>query len=179
MTSISSASSRRTAPSRRAQRGVTLLESLIAFVLLATGALAVASLQGQLRLHADLARQRSEAVRLGQQEIEQPRAFSVLPAAAAGPGAHAYASIVDDERVVDRAAGFDSNTSYRVVRRIDHALLAGAKGVSVSVAWSDRAGGAQRVVLDTIVVGEDPAWSGALALGAGIGLPLAASGAHR
>ena len=69
MTSISSASSRRTAPSRRAQRGVTLLESLIAFVLLATGALAVASLQGQLRLHADLARQRSEAVRLGQQEI--------------------------------------------------------------------------------------------------------------
>ena len=151
---------------RRSQRGTTLLESLIAFVLLATGTLAVASLQSQMRWHADVARQRSEAVRLGQQELERLRAFSVIDAA---PAVHAYASIADADSVADRVFGDAVNTAYRIAQRIDAAGIAGAKGASVTVAWTDRTGAAQRVVLDSVVAGQDPVYSASLALGAGNG----------
>ncbi|MDQ6629731.1 MAG: hypothetical protein M3Z29_15005 [Pseudomonadota bacterium] len=153
---------------RRCQRGVSLLESLIAFILLATGTLAVAPLQGQMRLYAELARQRAEAVAFGQREVEQLRAFSVI---AAAPGASAYAAIVDSERVADRASGNDSNTIYRITQRIDATGTAGAKSASVTVGWTDRSGAAQRVRIDSVIAGQDPAYSASLALGAGDGLP--------
>jgi Tfp pilus assembly protein PilV len=145
------------------QRGITLLESLFAFVLLAIGSIAVGQLQSTLRLHADLARQRSEAVRLGERELESLRAYSVIEAAS---GARAYATIVDAETVVDGASGDASHTAYRIVRHIDETALNGAKTASISVEWADRSGAAQRVTLDSVIARSDPVYSGALALGA-------------
>jgi Tfp pilus assembly protein PilV len=144
-----------------AQRGTSLLESLIAFIFLSLGTMAVVQLEGALRLHADLARQRSEAVRLGERELESLRAYSVVEAAS---GASAYAAIVDAATVVDGASGYASNTSYRVVRRIDDDAFNGAKAASISVEWIDRHGGAQSVVLDSVIARNDPVYSGALAL---------------
>ena len=46
--------------SRTSQRGITLLESLVAFVVLAAGTAAVAQLQSHLRLASDVARDRTE-----------------------------------------------------------------------------------------------------------------------
>ncbi len=152
---------------RRSQRGAALLESLIAFVFLAIAAMSAAQLQGHLRLHADLARQRSQAVHLGQRELETLRAWST-PAAASG--ASAYADIVDAD------AGDAVNADYRIVRRVDDAAFAGAKSTSVAVEWSDRSGASQRVVLDSVIARSDPAWSGTLALGGGAGAPRGAYG---
>jgi Tfp pilus assembly protein PilV len=148
---------------RAGQRGAALFESLLAFVFLAAGTIAVVQLQGNLRLHADLARQRSEAVRLGERELEGLRAYSVVDAAS---GVHAYEAIADAETVVDGASGYASNTSYRIVRRIDDTALTGAKLASVSVEWVDRSGAAQHVALDSVIARNDPAYSGALALAA-------------
>lgn len=85
-------------------RGTTLVEALITFLVLSLGLLAVSRVQGQLRLAGETARQRSEAVRLAEEDIEQLRGFSRI--AAAGPAAgRAYADIVASARTVDSASG--------------------------------------------------------------------------
>jgi Tfp pilus assembly protein PilV len=147
----------------RAQlRGVTLIEALVAVLVLSCGLLVVARWQPQLWQHAELSRQRSEAIRLAQQEIERARLAPTLS---------------DDERQVDADAAA-SNTAYRVVREVDASLVAQAVAVDVTVAWSDRAGTAQAVQLASVVARLDPALSGARVLaprGVGIAGPAARS----
>ena len=155
----------------RPQRGAALFESLVAFFFLAIAAMSAAQLQGHLRLHADLARQRSQAVHLGQHELETLRAWSSLMAAS---GATTYTSIVDADHVADADTADASNADYRIVRHVDDAAFTGAKTTSVSVEWADRSGATQRIVLDSLIARSDPAWSGALALGAGAGAPRGA-----
>ena len=152
----------------RSQRGASLLESLIAFVVLAASTLAVASLQGGLRLDGDLARQRSEALRVGEAEIERLRAFAAI-AAASGP--RSFGAIADAGSTV--VAG---NASYRVVRRIDAGAVAAAKAATVRVGWIDRGGAAREIVLASVIAGVDPAYAGALGLGAGA-IPSSSRGA--
>ena len=156
-----------------AQRGAALVESLVAFFVLALASLTAAQMQGELRLHGDLARQRSEAVRLGARELESLRAWSTLAAAS---GASAYAEIVAAETTIDAEANPQGNTDYRIVRDIDDAAFAGAKIATVAVEWADRGGAGQRIVLDSMIAGSDPLWSGALAVGAGAGVPRGSLG---
>ena len=151
---------RTTFPHRR-QRGTTLLEALVAFLVLSLGMLTVARVQTQLRANSDVARQRSEAVRLGQDDLETLRSFSVLAASA---GARAYADVTSSARAVDSAAGYATNTRYLVTRQIDAANAPRAKSANVTVSWTDRAGDTQRVVLHSVISGTDPAYSGALAM---------------
>ena len=164
------------------QRGTTLLEALVAFLVLSLGMLTVARVQTQLRLNSDVARQRSEAVRLGQEDLESLRAFSVI---AASGGARSYADVTSTSTGVDSAAGYATNTRYRVARRIDAASAPSAKEAAVTVSWNDRSGAAQQVVLNSIISGSDPAYTGALgiahsgvpvkgAFGRSVRIPLAA-----
>src|SRR5574337_514550 len=74
-------------------RGFALLEALIAALLVAAGAIGLVWLQGELRYHADAARQRTEAARLAQAEIERLRAFVAV---SAGAGTPAWSAISDD-----------------------------------------------------------------------------------
>lgn len=161
------------AGTRASQRGAALFESLVAFVFLAVASLTAAQVQSQLRLHGDLARQRSEAVRLGARELESLRAWSSLEAAS---GASAYTAIVDAETLIDAEANPVNNADYRLVRSIDDSAFAGAKGTTVAVEWTDRSGAAQRVTLDSVIAGNDPIWTGALAVGAGAGVPRGSLG---
>ena len=157
------------------QRGASLLESLIAFVVLAGSAVTVAHLQSRLRLDGDLARQRSEAVRIGEAEMESLRDFTALTAVPGPPGAplvpRSYAAIVDAEAIVD--AG---NASYRIVRSVDAAAFAGARAASVRVHWTDRGGAAREIALASVIAASDPAYAGALGHGAGA-VPSAPRGA--
>ena len=146
---------------RGAQRGTTLLEAMIAFVVLGLGILTVARLQVHLRLGSDIARQRSEAVRIGQQDIETIRSFSVI---AASTGARSYAEIASSAATIDGASGYLTNTSYTLTREIRSGDSNHSKSASVKVAWSDRAGGDQQIVLQTIIAGQDPLYAAALRL---------------
>ena len=167
---------------RRRQRGTTLLEALVAFLVLSLGMLTVARVQTQLRLNSDVARQRSEAVRLAQEDLESLRAFAVL---ATSSGARSYEGIASRSRTVDSDTGYPTDTSYLVTRAIDATATPDAKDASVTVSWTDRSGGAQQVALSSIIAGNDPAYGGALGLergdasvqgpfGRSVAIPLAA-----
>ena len=135
-----------TTPSTR-QSGSSLFEALIASLVLAIGMLALARSQGTLRLDAELAHQRSDAVRLAQQELELVR------------GQWPFAAIASTSRQVD------ASTHFLVARDVTVVSGVAAKAASVTVSWTDRSGIAQRIALHSIMDGTDSALSGALALG--------------
>ncbi|HMC16374.1 MAG TPA: hypothetical protein VKI18_12125, partial [Albitalea sp.] len=137
---------------RRLRRGASLLEALIAFAVLSLGLLGMVRLQSHLRLEADIARQRSEAVRLAQQDIETLRGFAALAAAA---NQRSYAGITSAVQATDV-----TNTHYDVTRGI--ADNTGHKTVSVTAAWSDRTGKPQSVALESLIAGSDPLHAAAL-----------------
>ena len=137
------------------QRGTTLIEALVAFLVLSLGLLAMARMQSQLRLNADFARQQSEAVRIAQQEMESLRAFATTDAASAR----------SFEAIVTAARHVDNGTAYDLVRDVAPAGPPHAKTASISVRWTDRSGTVHRYVLHSIITGVDPALSGAWALG--------------
>ena len=131
---------------RHTQRGTTLLEALIAFLVLSLGMIAVARLQGHHRLDADVARQRSEAVRLAQEDMETLRASGSFDA------------------IASASRSVDAGTAYVIDREIDAAALPHAKSAAITVRWTDRSGAAQQVALHSIIAGTDAALSSALAL---------------
>jgi type IV pilus modification protein PilV len=79
--------------SRPRQLGVTLLEALIALLVLAFGLLTFAALQARLRINSDVAKQRTEAVRIAQEDLENFRAFGTLAADAGVANNFAYSQI--------------------------------------------------------------------------------------
>ncbi len=149
---------------RRRQRGVSLLESLVAFVVLALGTAAVAQLQSQLRLAGDVARERSEALRLGQEAIEEMRSFAALDGA---PGQRTYAGIASGDASIGAASSPSAHADYRIERSIDDLGFAATKATRVAVHWSDRSGSAREVVLHSFIAGIAPAYAGSLALADG------------
>lgn len=129
----------------RRQRGLTLIEALIAFLALSIGALALLRLQPELRQHAEVARERSEAVRLAQQELEGLRAFATL----------AEFNAIAERAVTIEPDGLGS-PRYALQRRVDATAWPGAKSVEVIVSWSDRQGVAQQTVLATLIAAHEP-----------------------
>ena len=83
------------------QRGVSMVEAIVAMAVMAFGMMAIVGLQSTLRLNSDVAKQRSEAVRIAEEAIEDWRAFSAMPTTA---GLKAYDDItvgaLDDIAVV-------------------------------------------------------------------------------
>ena len=147
-------------PSRR-QQGISLIEALIALLVLSLGMLTVSRLQAHLRLGSDIARQRAEAVRLGQEDIEALCAYSVLAASGA---ARSWAGITSASRSVDASTGYASHTRYTVAREIAATDALAAKTAAVTVHWNDRDGEAQKIVLTTVIGANDPAHGGLLAM---------------
>lgn len=135
---------------RASQRGVTLIEALIAMAVMAFGMLALVGVQTTLRVNADLAKQRTEATRLAEQELETLRRF---------------VSITEfDNAQLTPAAQIavmpETNTSYTVTRQ----MVAQADGlqrtVKVTVSWVDRHGTDRNVVLRDVIARAAPVLSG-------------------
>ena len=98
----------------RSQRGVTLIEALLAFLVLAVGVLSMSKLHRHLQTHADIARQRSDAVRIAQDDIESVRAYASLE----NPeDPSSYRAIETVTRSVERLGGQRLNTEFRLTRQ--------------------------------------------------------------
>lgn len=145
-------------PSRRSA-GVSLVEALVALAVMAFGMLAVVGIQSTMRLNSDIAKQRSEAVRIAQETLEQLRAYSVLDTT---EGRAAYADITTPEAGVV-VQGYTTNTTYTLAQAVDDLPALNQKSVRITVTWADRTGTAQSVVLNTIIAQADPALFGVMA----------------
>ncbi len=89
-------------------RGVSLVEALVALAVMAFGTLAVLGVQTSLRLNADIAKQRSEAVRIAQETLEAARSFERI-------AGYWRAGNLENAAV----AGYDTaNTTYPATRTV-------------------------------------------------------------
>ena len=144
-----------------AARGTTLVEALVAFLLLSLGLMATVRLQSGLRSAADTARQRAEAVRLAEDDLERLRSFASV---AASGSRRSYADVVSASRTLDASAVSPGSTPFRLERTVRTAGVASAREVRVGVAWEDAGGTTHRVLLASMIGAHDPALTGALAL---------------
>jgi Tfp pilus assembly protein PilV len=137
---------------RRRQLGTSLVEALVAMAVMAFGMLAVVGVQATLRLNADVAKQRSEAVRIAQDAMEAARGFAAIEAPA--DGQTAYAALADaGARSVD---GYSTNTTFLVTQNVVTHADAPRKDIRIHVEWTDRSGQAQAVELNSVVGANDP-----------------------
>ena len=60
---------------------MSLVEAIVAMAVMAFGMMAIVGLQTTLRANSDVAKQRSEAVRIAEEAIETARAFSLMAGA--------------------------------------------------------------------------------------------------
>ncbi len=143
------------------QAGVSLIEALVALAVMAFGMLGVVGMQTNLRSNADLSRQRAEAVRLAQEEIERVRNFSVLLTADITGSQQSFQAIAP-VAAASVAASAVNTTFFRetlvATPTADDPLL---RHVQVRVRWADRrasdaATPNQFVELSTMVAGIPP-----------------------
>ena len=111
-------------------------------------------MQGRLRLDGDVARQRFEATRLAQEDVEPLRGFATTGNAA---GMRSFDALSSTSHTVNGVAD-------QLDRDISAADIPHAKLASVPVSWTDRSGEAQQIDLHSNIAGTDPVLSGALAL---------------
>jgi prepilin-type N-terminal cleavage/methylation domain-containing protein len=139
---------------KRSARGFTLVEALVALVVLAFGMMALAGFQTSLSRNSDIAKQRTEATRLAQQKMEELRSL-------------AWADLAGGS---DSPAPVGGNTSY--VRSWDLSAPSQDpwRSVSVTVRWNDRAGEVNTVNLNSAIS------RAAAADGAVLGLPAVSDG---
>jgi len=147
---------------RFSNRGVSLVEAMVALAVMAFGMLTVVGVQSTLRLNADISKQRSEATRIAQRTIEGDRAFVAIEPI---PGERTWGTIAEDASpIAVPAAQSDTNTSFTVQRRVISYADPASKVLSVTVRWVDRSGTDQNVMLRSTIAGAAPALSGALAV---------------
>lgn len=140
-------------------RGFSLVEALIALLVIGLGLLTLSTTQLKLVQSADLSRQRGEATRLAAEKIESVRSYTTIE----GTGPTAWKGL---------AAGNDTQTSNVTYARrwtLDGSSADPMRQINVSVNWTDRAGSEQTVSLSSVVSQTDPATVGSL------GFPLPAN----
>ncbi len=152
---------------RRVARGIGIVEALVSLLVLALGMMSFAALQARLRLNSDVAKQRSEAVRLAQEDVENFRALGTLAADGTIANNFAYAGITAGA-TARQITG--SNATFTLTRQVADAPRASGvtdatmKNLVVTVTWDDRSGGQQTVTLRAIISRSDPAVAASLAL---------------
>ncbi len=131
---------------RKKQSGITLIEALVALAVMAIGMLGIVGIQAALRANSDVAKQRSEAVRLAQEKIEEFRGFAQL--ATATPAALGWADFANGTGTIT-----GNNAQYTRTWAFT-AMDAPRDGTTlkVTVSWADRSssgGDNQSVTLTT------------------------------
>lgn len=145
-------------------RGFTLIEALIALLVLSFGLLAIAGFQATLSRSSDLAKQRTEALRLAQQKMESLRAYAQVASNSATPH---IVNFTDDVVSSTAPEVTTTNAAFSRTWTATSNPSGTEKWINVTVAWTDRTGQAQNVTLQSVISKFDPKSVGTLATGAG------------
>lgn len=150
------------------QCGVTLIEALVALLVMSFGMVALVGLMSNLRGSADIAKQRSDAMRIAQADLAAVRSFSLLSKPVGSPaGVLDYDTDIANLSVSSVALP-DTNATFALERSVTPLVRdktePAAKTVQVTVRWKDRAGQDEQVVLNSVVSRTDPAFAGALSI---------------
>lgn len=122
------------------QRGISLIEAVVALGVMAFGILGIAGIQASLRASSDISKQRAEASRLAQQLMEERRNFVALGnSGTAGVFGYADLTTQTPANVVGSNATFTRNVV------VTDATAARMKHIQTTVQWTDRAGATQSV----------------------------------
>ena len=155
----------------RREAGFALIEAMIAFLVVAFGLLAIASFHYSLSLASDIAKQRTEATRIAQREMDRLRSFGQRQTDGnLGDTRYTYV----DDLVTTSAVpvpGLTTNTTYQLelqVRGANNTLITAltsptlandadrSRSINVVVSWTDRAGQAQAVRLASSISDGEP-----------------------
>ena len=153
--------------SRRDQLGFSIVEALIALVIMGFGILSLAGMQAALSRNSDDAKQRTEAVRLAQEKIESIRSYTGIDSTVVGQGTTSFTAS-NWNALAGSTDIITTNAAYTRTWTLDGSSADPMRGLTVGVAWTDRAGVNQTVSLSSVVSKTDPADSGFL----GFPLPL-------
>jgi Tfp pilus assembly protein PilV len=150
-------------------RGVSLIEAVVALAVVGFGLLGFVGLQSSLRFNGDVAKQRSEAVRIAQEAIEGWRAYATVEPDGALADYAEIATVAQTDVV-----GETTNTTFKLTRTVcDETTHCGGeadpteprrKTVVVDVEWLDRNGDTQTVQLSTTIAAVPPEIAGTLSL---------------
>ncbi len=155
---------------KRAPRGFSLIEVMIAVIVLAVGLLSLAALQGELFRSGAESKARANAATIAQQVIEDARSFAFLSAEAGYTG-DTYAGLESDEWEVTAVGGVDFDVTRDVVRyrwdSVDEVFEEDAvtpyavgvpefKLVRVAVSWTDSLGDPKAIQMTDSIAAISP-----------------------
>ncbi|CAM3052572.1 type IV pilus modification PilV family protein [Vibrio mytili] len=124
------------------QNGFSLLEVLIAFLLLGVGALGLTKLNVYLERESEYAINSIEALRLAENKLEW---FRTRGASAASPAM----PVADFDSI---ATGSSAVGAYTLQWQVPSATVSGSlKTVTVTASWEDRLGETQSIQLKTMI----------------------------
>ncbi len=151
------------------QGGFSLIEALTALLVAAFGMLVIAGFQVSLSQSSDIAKQRSEAVRLAQLKLEELRAYQQVASHTGTPHIFNYTDdvVTGNDTVSPTSGAFGTNTSYARAWTVTGGGGDPQKWVHVAVSWTDRTNTTQTISLQTVIAKSDPISIGTLAVGPG------------
>ncbi len=131
------------------QRGASLVEVLIAFVLIGVCALGLVKLQATLEAKADFAKHSIEALYLAENQLEKFTQRGISSATAV----YSYSDIALDACVTDSPCSSSVVSGYEVDCRVTPfaALSDAVSTVAVEVCWLDRRGTKRTIELVTMI----------------------------
>ena len=143
------------------QAGFSLIEALIALLVVSFGMLGIASFQYTLSRASDVAKQRTEATRIAQKEIDRLRSFAQREAETTPTYLLTY---VEDliSAGATAVASLSTNTTYSMERVVTTPAGDKFRWINVIVSWADRSGQNHDVRLATAISDGDPSDLGVL-----------------
>ena len=137
-------------------KGISLIEALIAMVVLAIGTLSIVKFQGEITSSGGLSKARSEAIQLAQDKIEELRSIATQAE---------YAALIPtggcetEEDIAGTNANFDRTWCITTAASPPRYI------VQVAVEWRSARGEDERVDLSTVITWDDPMKSASLSTG--------------
>lgn len=134
------------------QTGATLLEILIALIILMTGVLIMTKFQSDITRSRSSINQQSEAMLIATNKLDGLRHYVVLNSAAGSP---AYEDISSGNSTVT-----GMNGTYNLNWTVTENMTPSYKTIRVTVTWTDQSNQTQNITLDSIIGKMDPTASG-------------------